>query len=62
MILDKEVFLCIQVAFLKTQLLVQQVERSKLQVKLLIQELGLDPNKNYKLDEEKLTIEEVNDN
>lgn len=60
MILNKEQFLEVQVAFLKTQLLINQVEKSKLIVKLTLQRMGIDPNKNYTLDEEKLTIEEIN--
>lgn len=60
MILNKEQFLEVQVAFLKTQLLINQVEKSKLIVKLTLQRMGIDPNKNYTLDEEKLTIEETN--
>lgn len=65
MILNREQFLEVQVAFLKIQLLINQVEKSKLMVKLIIQGLGMDPNKNYTLDEEKLSIEEtgeINDN
>lgn len=60
--LTREQFLEVQVAFLKTQLLINQMEKSKLIVKLILQGLGMDPNKNYTLDEEKLTIEEINDN
>lgn len=60
MILNKEQFLEVQVAFLKTQLLINQTEKSKLIVKLTLQGMGIDPNKNYTLDEEKLTIEEIN--
>lgn len=57
--LDKEQFLEIQVAFIKARLLIIEVEKSKLIIKLILQGMGIDPNKDYLLDEEKLTIEEV---